>query len=465
MKKRFLLFAAMVGLAFSSQANNVQTNNVILSGQNTVSNYTQINYDISWENSWRTSTNESNYDGVWIFCKFRKKNTTSWQHATINYVAPGDAASCGHTAPAGSEIKTSADGKGVWMYRDADGQGTVNWSGANLRWNYGADNVLDSDSVEMRVFAVEMVYVPQGNFYLGSGGTEVNRFRKGTVDSFFEVTSENAITVGTGATHLTSSVASTMVNGSLPATYPKGFKAFWMMKYEASQQQYVDFLNTIDLAGNTARNPGGFTGTHPNLVSSNPERAMGGIGTDDVLSYLDWAAMRPMTEFEYEKACRGKNILPVPNEYAWGNTTILQAGTSTLQGTTDETWATGNCNYFFNSITVPIRCGALATATSNRQQSGATYYGIMEMCGNVEERVISANTVGRTYIGAHGDGNLSNTYDHNVSTWDANALAFRGAGAYSNSLPNALRVSDRTGFAASASRNGFYGLRAVRTAE
>jgi formylglycine-generating enzyme required for sulfatase activity len=465
MKKKILLFAAILGLAVSAEANNVITNNVSLSGQNTASDFTLINYDIAWENSWRTSTNESNHDGVWIFCKFRKKNTSAWQHATINYVAPGDAVACGHLAPAGSTIKTSADGKGVWMYRDANGQGNVNWAGANLRWNYGADNVLDSDSVEMRLFAVEMVNVPAGNYYLGSGGIEINRFRKGSIDTFFEVTSENAITIGSGATHLTSSLASSMVNGSLPAAYPKGYKAFWMMKYEASKQQYVDFLNTMDLAGATARNVGGFAGVHPNFTAANPERVLGGTGSDDVLAFLDWAAMRPMTELEFEKACRGKNILPVANEYAWGNTTIAQLATPTLQGTTDETWATGNANYFNASIGVPIRCGAIATATSNRTQSGGTYYGIMEMTGNVAESVVTANTDGRTFVGAHGDGYLSNTYMHNEVTWTINALGYRGAGAYSNSTPNELRVSDRTAIGATSARNPFYGIRAVRSAE
>jgi formylglycine-generating enzyme required for sulfatase activity len=467
MKKKILLPLLMIAGFFSAmQANNVQTANVVLTQQNTAANHTQIKFDISWENSWRTSTNESNFDGVWIFCKFRKKNTTSWQHATINYVTPGDAASCGHTAPSGSFIKTSADGKGVWMYRDADGQGTVNWTDAQLQWNYGADNVLDADSVEMRLFACEMVYIPQGKFYLGSGGTEDYRFRKGAVDSFYEVTSESAITIGTGATHLTSSYVISMANGSLPVAYPKGYNAFWMMKYECSQQQYADFLNSIDLAGSTARNAGLFTGTHPNLVAPNPERAYGGPGADDLLAYADWSAMRPMTEFEFEKANRGSNILPVVNEYAWGNTTIAQIAVPTLVGTTDETWGSGNCNYFNASHGVALRCGTLATGTSNRTQSGGTYYGVMEMTGNLQERVVTANTLGRTFTAVHGDGNLSNTYNYNALNWNGNAVSFRGGAFSSNSLPNTLRTSDRgEADTYSLGRSSYYGVRVVRSGE
>jgi formylglycine-generating enzyme required for sulfatase activity len=467
MKTKILLpILLLIGIHATSNANNVQTANVVLTGQNTAANHTQIKFDISWDNSWRTSTNESNYDGVWIFCKFRKKNTSAWQHASINYVSPGDAISCGHTAPAGSIIQTGADGKGVWMYRDADGQGTVNWTDAQLQWNYGADNVLDADSVEVRLFACEMVNIPEGKFYLGSGGTEDHRFRRGTVDSFYEVTSENAITIGVGATNLTSSTASTLVNGTLPAAYPKGFTSFWIMKYEASQQQYADFLNTMDLAGATARNAGTFTGTHPNFVAPNPERAYGGTSSEDLLAYADWAALRPFTELEYEKACRGSNILPVVNEYAWGSTTIAQVATPTAVGTTNESWSSGNCNYYNALYGSSLRCGALATATSNRVQSGATYYGVMEMSGNLFERVITANTVGRTFTGTNGDGNLNNTYDFNTAGWNASAMSFKGASFNTNTLPNTLRVSDR-GEANSFSTGRFpnYGLRVARSAE
>ena len=55
------------------KANNIQLANVLLNGQNTGSQYSIINFDVSWENSWRTITNETNYDGAWIFVKFRKK--------------------------------------------------------------------------------------------------------------------------------------------------------------------------------------------------------------------------------------------------------------------------------------------------------------------------------------------------------------------------------------------------------
>lgn len=157
------------------------------------------------------------------------------------------------------------------MYRSADGFGAVNWTGNKLRWNYGVDGVLDGDSVEVKVFAVEMVYIPQGAFYLGSGGFEDNRFRNGATDTYFNITSEAVITVGLGATNLFGYGNDAMLSGSIPATYPKGFNAFWIMKHEISQQGYVDFLNSLDFNTASARNTGAFGGTHPNLLPSFPE--------------------------------------------------------------------------------------------------------------------------------------------------------------------------------------------------
>ena len=48
----------------------------------------------------------------------------------------------------------------------------------------------------------------------------------------------------------------------------------------------------------------------------------------DLLAYLDWSCLRPMTEFEYEKICRGP-VYPVANEYAWGNQTYTLADANT----------------------------------------------------------------------------------------------------------------------------------------
>jgi formylglycine-generating enzyme required for sulfatase activity len=273
-----------------------------------------------------------------------------------------------------------------------------------------------------------------------------------------------SITVGAASTHLSCSNANYLPTGTIAATYPKGFAAFWVMKYEISQQQYDDFLNSIDYANAVARNPGYFTGTHPALVAPQPERAASQLSQNDVYTFLDWSAMRPMSEFEYEKACRGSNQAPIPDEYPWGNTTITQIATPTDVGLSTEIWATGNGNY--NNTLQPMRCGALATSTSNRAQSGATFYGIMEMGGNISEVVVNALGDGRTYTGQHGDGNISNIGSYDVVDWPglASGLGYKGS-SYNVGSPVYLRTSDRSEISVNISRANGYGGRGVRKGE
>ena len=62
----------------------------------------------------------------------------------------------------------------------------------------------------------------------------------------------------------------------------------------------------------------------------------------DLTSYLDWSGLRPMTEFEYEKACRG-TLNPVAYEYPWGNNSSLNM----VYGANNNT---NLANEFYNAI-------------------------------------------------------------------------------------------------------------------
>jgi len=466
MKQQLLAAVAALTLAATANANNVQVSNISLSGQDVAAHFSLVNYNITWDNGWRTSTNENNYDGAWIFVKYRKANTSEWRHATLN--------TTGNTEPGGATIQVTADGKGAFMYRSTNGMGTVNWTGAKIRWNYGADNVNDNDSVEIRVFATEMVLVPTGAYYLGSGGSGNNEFRKGGTGSVtpYQVTSAAAITVGNTVANLyynSSGSGGGDQAGPIPATFPNGYNGYWIMKYEASQQQYTDFLNHLDATKATANNPG-LSGVHPNLTALQPERAMG-ISWKMSLAYADWAGMRPATEMEYEKACRGANITPVASEYAWGNTTLSGLTSVTNSGTTNEAVlspTSANCNYL-NNYGVLVRCGIFANDTSDRNKSGAGYYGSMELTGNLYELTVSVgNANGRGFTGLHGDGSLSGDGDANVTNWPVvNGYSLRGGAVGTTFLTNQLQVSDRTSGITTVpvTQVANYGIRLARTAE
>ena len=463
MKKNLISLAGAFLLCMATFANDVSINAVTLQGQNTGgplnTHYSNVQFDITWKNSWRTSTNENNYDGCWIFIKYRKQSTSVWLHATLN--------ATGQTAPGGSTLQPSADGKGAWIYRTGNGIGDVAYNSAILRWNYGADGVLDNENAEIQLYAVEMVYVPQMAFNLGNSSAEINKFRDGAVDTWFPVTSEATITCGSSAGNLTAG-ASFLNSGTIPAAFPKGYNAFWTMKYEFSKQQYLDFLNTLDQTNATARNNIGATGNVPNMAVTQPERAAQAFSTLNVLAWLDWADMRPMTELEYEKACRGGNNTPSPLEFAWGNTTISPITTSSNPGAANETWATGNANYG-GGPGLPMRCGALATASSTRTTSGASFYGIMELSGNVREFAIYAGSAaGRTFTGLHGDGVLNALAEANTPNWPSttNNFTTTARGGYFSDGSGQLQICDRSsGTLEYTTSNASNGGRGVRTGE
>jgi len=494
---------AILLMAISSvtnlSANNIAVSNTSIANQNTAGNYTHVKFDISWENSWRTSTLESNWDAAYVFVKYRIPPMNTWYHATLNYV-DGTATNDGNTEPAGATINTTSDGKGAFLYRNANGIGNVNFTNARLRWDYGADGLNDEDSVEVCVFAIEMVYVPQGAFYLGDGSvTSVQgNFEAGTTGNPFYLTSEAALTLGGGGVgslgnnHRAGMYSPTAedfhdaASVALPAAFPKGFNAFYCMKYEITQGQYADFLNKLTLTQATARYMGGYnaltqsiTGTHPNYAAGSPDRPLMLTNSNDFYTYLDWTGLRPMTELEYEKACRGSRgigFLPTPDEFAWGDVSI-KAGpgyTITNAGLPNETVnavnTIGNVAYVLTNNSRPYRAGVFAAslATPNRVEAGASYYGIMEMTGNQWEYAITVGRAeSRTFNGSHGDGKIDAAGYYDVSNWPTSYLGLGARGGSYDNAATELRVSSRYigHYFGTAGRVTQYSGRGVRTAQ
>ena len=473
--KSLAVFLASL-LAGSALANNLTVTNVtVLNAANGVAD---VRFDLSWDNSWHNSWTENgdslmvtNWDAAWVFVKFRASGGR-WQHAILN--------TSGHVATGGTQIESGTNmlGQpvGVFVHRAADGNGTLNCPAMSLKWNYAATGLGGTNAVDVSVQAIEMVYIPQGAFYAGSGGTESYAFYAGTNTAQpYQITSEAAITVGTNG--LNYSGAGDQL-GPIPAAYPKGYNAFYMMKYEISQGQYTDFLNFLDpgMAPNRFLNA---YGSARNTISQNgllyicdaPDRACNYIDWPYLNTYLKWAALRPMDELEFEKACRGP-LYPVPNEYPWGDTLLTyMTGFNGLDGSGTETAKPANANVNLASqIPGPVRVGIFATATSARRDAGAGYYGVMNLADNVSESVVNVgDTTGRAFINEPGDGNEWTS----ASTWPnyynyyAYGVGFRG-GSYASGMSQS-QVSDRSGALyytgwPGISRSGSVGGRGVRTA-
>ncbi len=469
----------------SSWGNNINVSNITLENQNEAQNWIQVEFDLSWENSWRISSGPSNWDAAWVFIKYRV-NSGDWTHATLSQTD--------NRATSESTIDVSTDNLGAIIYRNKDGSGNINFQDLRLRWNYGSIGA--NDVIDVQVFAIEMVYVPEGAFYLGgTEGDEKNKFYSGSTNISYQVTSENAIDISPGAGKLYYNLD--VGNGGdqlgpIPANFPKGFAAFYAMKYEVSQGQFVAFFNTLteaqkitnDVTGPNGKNNDGqlagntiawSDGTSA-ATTSTPDISLNYINTAIMNAYLDWAGLRYMTELEYEKSCRG----PVPakaGEFAWGNAnisttsyTISNAGTATERVSNPEQ-GTGNAAFGNNTdVLKPLRNGIFAASavTNNREETGGSYYGIMELSGNVYERCISIGIPqGRTFDGSHGDGVLGTSGEGNVPNWPlptGEGISYRGGG-----FPNGmafLRVSDRYdgGLILASNANSRLGLRGVRSA-
>lgn len=498
----FVLLPAML------MANDIKVENVTLTGRDKVANYVQVQFKLSWQNSFKISSGASNRDAAWVFVKYKIGTNGTWKHASLS--------TTGHVIPSNGTSDPN-DATGIFIYRNTDGSGTLTLDNCQLRWNYGADGVSDESIIFVRVFAIEMVHVPAGNFQAGSGGANTGEFRQANLTALdnaatFTITSTAPTLQGNNATSSSSNISTRAGSGNdqltgtttatLASGYPTGYAAFYCMKYEISQGQYRDFLNTLTYTQQVTRTASvptsaigtgalASTGTNRNYIEiktpgvSTTTPAVYGCDVDndnvfdesvdgewvacnflkwnDITAFLDWAALRPMTELEFEKACRG-TVAPVVDEFSWGSTTFTNVTSITNAQQESEASGTTNANLTNNNgyNTGPVRTGIFATGSSNRITSGSSYYGIMDLSGNLWEQVISiANSTCRSFTGNVGNGTLD-TNGNADTGWPGETVIGSRGGSWASSNASA-RVSDRSNITGGvSSRNYDYGGRGVR---
>jgi formylglycine-generating enzyme required for sulfatase activity/lysophospholipase L1-like esterase len=238
----------------------------------------------------------------------------------------------------------------------------------------------------------------------------------------------------------------------IPAEFPKGVAAFYLMKRQVSQGEYAAFINALDGGthwdryGQLVRFSWDGAGTHRGTVeiaeafqraSSRPARANNHLCWADGIAFAAWAGLRPMSELEYEKACRGPKD-PVAREFAWGEGPGRDNIAREILGHEDGTeMVVGNCN--IGNVDPlkggdggrgPVRDDAFdkhapkpasptvwlnvptskprARKRNERVDKGLSYYGIAALTGNLWELTVTVGTrEGRAYRGAHGRGEIS----------------------------------------------------------
>lgn len=487
MKKNILLI--LCSLFFSIvKANNLQI------GTPTLPSSTTIEFTVQWDNAWKVASGPSNHDAVWIFVKYQNCTDNIWRHVDLSTTA------IDHTI-GGSQltVETVNDAKGVFLKLNTTS--ITNIASATIRLKFAS---LVDAAYNYKVFGIEMVNIPAGNFVIGDGASNY---------TFSGITiTEGMQSAGLGASsvYVINNWGST---SPLPATFPLGWNSFYCMKYEISQEQFAAYLNTLTYnlqLNKTANSPASAVGT---LAIAGTTNCRNGIriqtvgvsnnvpavyGCDlnnngtfdetddgqsiacnwlswkDLTAYLDWSALRPMTEFEFEKVCRGSTVA-LANEYAWGSTVLLQAHSNALTNSRQSSEVStasgvGLCAYGANNTNFgPLRCGFAPRAATSRVEAGASFYGVMDMSGNVSEQCVGGyNFNYSTFTNTCGDGELSLLGEANIMGWPATGggngggAVIRGGDWYNGW--DHLRVSTRQNMTTNFnnSRSSVCGGRGVR---
>ncbi|MBM4143067.1 MAG: formylglycine-generating enzyme family protein [Lentisphaerae bacterium] len=422
--------------------------------------YSTVTFDLAWDNSWRAAWTEpaeanvtgkplklESWDAAWVFVKFRPAGVRDDAHATLAPDA-GD-----HKVPEGAtlDVGLSDDGErgvGAFIYRKNAGRGPMDLRNVSLRWQHAADKI-EPSGARLTVHAIEVVYVPQGPF-----ASQSPWGRPLTVISHDDATRPGGYAGNTN---------------EIPreVSWPNGYAAFYCMKHAISQGQYAALLNSVasDPAaadynggrysalanGNPRRyngvlyNVNGFSikysADEKRYTADVPDRPCNMLSWPDILSYTAWAALRPPTCPEYEKACRGPRKVAEDGD-AWTAATCAPAPALGL---------TGGRTY---------------------GSYGPSYWGIqgLSLSGNLLEwpgLVHNARRIGLSFSGSHGNGSPWAPDDWPWSGFgDGIGMGmFHGMGNIGIWVdPSALDAVHPRWENMDSDRTGRFGARAVRTA-
>lgn len=431
--KNIALFATVLLLSTTAYSSNLKIENVrVLNRTDIQDTPLSVMFDISWDNAWN---NDKNHDAVWVFMKY---NGQWGNHVKIN--------------PLGHEVvknRTNGGDPGIMVPQDGVGFYLRVPDGYHGDVNYKVQIVIDTTGGKpawnklnkVSVHGVEMVYIPEGGFTLGSPDEAAIKRASlyksdgaGEPGGLYQINSEDQITVGQESGNLyywsEESIYQGDQAGPIPADFPKGYDEFYIMKYELQQGQYAAFLNDIPtnwtyvrsgIAGRDYHDKrGGIRLVDGQYVADNPFRPMNYVSFTDGLAYSDWAGLRPITELEYTKAARGPGE-PIEAEFVWGTNSYANL----------ERYVNSDKELAFNN-----GVNESDLNDDNRDVFGASYYWVMDLSGSLWEKVITVgNAVGRKFTGSNGDGQLDNFGNHNQSDWptsdnEEGGFGYRGGGYY-----------------------------------
>jgi hypothetical protein len=333
-----------------------------------------VTFDIAWTNAYRY---DSFHDAAWVFFKVRPDTKSPWQHARL--VADKVVNPTGYSSGEGTPLEFVVPGGdegfvGMFVRLAKDCRGAVTSQKVTAVINLNPEP--RTLPPEIRAFGIEMAYVAEGPFYLGSSVRRINCFyayqESGTNTPPYRVTGAGTIPTGKQKGKLWALGFRPEDNSQIPAAFPNGYAAFYCMKFPClTQGFYADFLNTLTVAqakkrwyvegqGKEIKQVGTAVpavrgrseeASSPTFAATAPDARTAWLSWEDYAMVAAWAGLRPLTELEFEKAVRG---LDAP------------------EGT----------------------------------DAGLSFYGLQEVnAGNIYERQVTVSTAeGRKFAGTHGRG-------------------------------------------------------------
>ena len=472
------LCAIALCIPFALSATNIRITGTTIEPFSKTDTTLFVRCTLAWDNAWH---DQYNHDAAWIFLKFKPAPAEfNSRHLRVKPNGHG-VLHAGADSPAAT-IEVSPDAVGLFVYPSLPYRGPVQWT-LRLAFDPAVIGNFDPNTGEWHLHALEMALVPAGVFYLGDPEPEAIQaaafFRSGAdgqPDGPFPVTAEHqVIQIGDRPGGLNYRVRDPEYQGDragpIPAGFPKGVSAFYVMKYEITQGQYASFLNSLgtqasyfraNFSGKNyagARGSIGFDGKKYSAQS--PQRPLNFVSWDDGCAFADWAGLRPMTELEFEKACRGGRP-PIPHEFPWG--------------TSDKTQL---ARFVDRDDELKFKPGVDESQLrpDNRAVFGAAACGALDLAGSLWERVVSAGSpAGRAFRGTHGDGRTDGYGSATNTDWPRGddergpgGFGYRGGGYYEHGKPegdfNPHSPIGWRNFAAWAGgpRSIAYGFRCVRS--
>lgn len=437
-----LLVVFILGSMMPLMANSIDISNISLSNHDATNQTVEVTFDVTWNNSWRHSVSSGmpNWDAAWIFGRFSLRGENTWLPVVISV----QGVSTGSGTPSIAEVKSYTNdetkGIGLLVHRSEVGSGTFSQVGITYIWEYGINrpDITDLDLLEISLFGIEMVYVPGGPFYLGSGQAPFQGFyTQGQESSYSPYRLETLGPINLGGV---GSLTYIGYNGTttIPSGFPNGVYPFYIMKHELSEQMVVNFLNSVDngisehpvyaniKAAQEANGPqyttmNEFSRTFEiinfdtvfNYETNKPEYPVNFISWNEGATIADWAGLRPISELEFEKASRGWNAPTIVEEFPWGKGGIVNQAYTVSNGEIVAGYSTqknrGNAAIAetMGQNGLDLRVGVFANDTSSRAQSNASKLGVLDLAGNVLEITADVdNPFNTSWVNIHGDGEL-----------------------------------------------------------